>query len=450
MAENNKNIIQARRIYDEYGLGQLILELKKNTDLKTAYNSFNTIFNKKAAKASSFEVFGSIRKTDRACLYIHIPFCKNSCLYCVYEKMAGCSKQVRLNYLALLKKEIEAKKVFLGNSFNPDIFYVGGGTPMVLEKEEIKLLLDTLSGFFDLKNNLEFTFETTPAAISRPDADDKLLLLKKAGINRINVGVESFSEKVLRKNGRLQKKDDIFKGFAKLRRFGFEKINLDLIYGMGSQALQIWQEDINQAAGLSPDSITTFALRIWRHSGLYKRYINNPAAFCSETERIIMRIMAIKHFVKNNYSEDNSDYFIKSQEKKYLYHPSQPHNIFRNLIGFGPSAYSIAGNMQLFNVQKTSEYIRKIQEKSDPITSIIALDKREYMKKRLADGLRTEFDDNSFIREFSCSVFQGLPKIIGRLKNMGLIKAGKHSIRLSERGRLITDYVTNYIKYSLF
>lgn len=449
MPGNNQNITQARRIYEEYGLGQLVSELKKSTDLKRAYGSFNTIFNKNAAKASSFEVFGSIRKTERACVYIHIPFCKNRCLYCVYEKTAGCSKGLRLDYLRLLKKEIEAKKIFLGERFHPDIFYVGGGTPMVLEKEEIKLLLDTLSGFFDLKNSLEFTFETTPAAVSQPDADDKLALLKKAGINRINVGVESFSEEVLSKNGRLQKKDDIFRSFAKLRRFGFQKINLDLIYGMGSQTLQIWQEDISQAANLSPDSITTFALRVWRNGGLYRQYLKEPTAFSSEEERLIMRIMALRHFVKNNYAEDNSDYFIKSWEKRYLYHPSQPHNIFRNLIGFGSSAYSIAGNIQLFNVQKTGQYLRKIRNKSHPITSIIALDKREYMKKRLADGLRTELDDNVFSKEFSCSVFQGLPRTIERLKRMDLIQVEKYKIRLSEKGRFITDYITNYIKYPL-
>lgn len=137
-----------------------------------------------------------------------------------------------MRYLRALKKEVLLKKSILGQNFNPDILYVGGGTPMVMDIGEIDFFLETLAGSFDIKDNLEFTFETTPGAIARSDSLEKLILLKNMGVNRINVGVESFSEAVMRKNGRVQSLNDIRLCFAKLRQIGFKKINLDLIYGL--------------------------------------------------------------------------------------------------------------------------------------------------------------------------------------------------------------------------
>ena len=131
-----------------------------------------------------------------------------------------------------------------------------------------------------------------------------------------------------------------------------------------------------------------------------------------------------------------------------MYHPSQPHNISRNLIGCGPSAYSIAGDMQLFNVKEISDYVLKTEHGADPIDRVIRLNKLEYMKKMLADGLRTKFDDKVFSREFSSSAFIEFPKMIKKLTSMGLIRAEKPIVTLTYKGKVIADYISNFIKYS--
>lgn len=440
---------EAAHSYHQLGIKQTVAKLKKGVDVKRAGNTFNTLVAKKDEKVNSFSVFENIRKTSKSSAYFHIPFCKTHCAYCAYEKIVTASRQKKLRYLDLLKKEIVIKKGILGGNLNPDIFYVGGGTPTVLTLDEIKIFLDLLSGIFDTKNNLEFTFETTPQAIIESDGMEKFALLKEKGVNRINIGVESFSENVAKKNGRIQRADDVYKCVESLRSVGFEKINLDLIYGLRGHTSKIWQDDLNHATQISPDSVTTFYLRIRNTAPFYLHYLKHPHDYPSLEEKQIMRIMAVHHFEQNGYSENNSDYFIKSKEKIYMYHPAQPHNIFRNLIGFGVSAYSIAGNTQIFNIKDTSDYMQVSSNSADPIDRMIVLNKHEHMKKRFADSLRTEFNDNVFKEEFSCSAFDELRETINTLYDMGLVSIEAGKVRTTKKGRLITDEIANYINYSL-
>lgn len=447
MDKNKRDIDHALTIYAELGLEKAVSALKRATDLKVAGGSFNTLYAKKAVKVSSFDIVSLIRKTTLASAYFHIPFCRNSCIYCVYEKNRPEPIERVNAYLAALEQEIEKKIAALGQKFCPDIFYVGGGTPTVFDIDQMRSFLRILSRRFDLKRRLEFTFETTPMEITRDHAVEKLLLLKDNGVNRINVGVESFSEAVTKKNGRVQYFDDITRCIETLRRVGFDKINIDLIYGLFGQNLSVWREDIDNAIALSPDSITTFALRVWKTSRLYPFYAKNKKKFCSEKDKITMRILAYELFTGSGYFEDNSDYFIKSIDKRYLYHPSQPANIFRNLIGFGPSAYSIAGDTHIFNTRKTADYIRLLRDDKAPVDSAIVLTRGEHMKKRFADGLRTRCDDRLFRKEFSSSLFDEFRETIEILLGMSLVSIEKPYIGLTKKGKLITDIIANYIKY---
>jgi len=442
-----KLINQATDIYKTLGIKETVSELRENVDEDIFRDSFNTLVVKDREKVDSFKVFESIRKTDKDCVYFHIPFCSVKCSYCIYEKIGGSSKQERSAYLDCLRREIESKSRILKGNLTPDIFYVGGGTPTILTIDETKLFLEMVTGSFRTKGNLEFTIETTPSALSQPDSLEKLSLLKEKGVNRVNVGIQSFCEEVTRENGRIQPAADIYKCFENLREIGFQKINLDLIYGLIGQDLSVWAEDLRKTVELSPDSITTFEMRIRKSAPHYSRYVETPGIFPSEENRLIMRIMALNYFSDNGYFEDNSDYFIRSKEKKYMYHPAQPHNIFRNLIGFGSSAYSLAGNRQMFNVSDTRKYMERIKNGIDPIDCMILLNKNAHMRKRFADGLRTEFDDKIFKKEFSESVFDALPAIVDKLRDMGLVIIKGAKISLTEKGRLITDSAANYINY---
>ena len=408
----------------------------------------NTLFHTKARPADSFDYFMNIRKTLSQNAYFHIPFCRSACIYCSYEKINNPADDLMQQYIACLEWEIDRKKSLLGDNLRPDIFYIGGGTPTILPAKTMQQLLLILDNAFTLRNNLEFTVETTPQAILAADGEDKLGLFREMGVNRINVGVQSFSNAIARLNGRNQSRDDIFSCFDRLRSVGFEKLNLDLIYGLVGQTPEIWGNDLRMAAEIAPDSITAFSLRVRPTSVLHALLERGEIQLVPEDELLAMRIMAQEFLPKNGYMEDNSDYFIKSPEKRYLYQPFQPHNINRNLIGFGPSAYSIAGDKQIFNVHSTSEYLQRCRQGMDPIEYVMELTHGDYARKRFSEGLRTVFDDQVFNADFGCSVFDLFPEFISRLEEWGVIRIAGTEISLTFKGRILHDHVANYIKFA--
>jgi len=408
----------------------------------------NTLFHTAGRAAGSFDFFLTIRKTTSQNAYFHIPFCRSECLYCSYEKITNPSNDLMDQYLDSLQWEIDRKKSLLGESLRPDIFYIGGGTPTILPLKTMAQLLRILDNAFMLHSNLEFTIETTPQAVLAADGEDKLQLFREMGVNRINVGVQSFSAATARRNGRNQTMKDIFDCFDRLRSVGFDKINLDLIYGLVGHTPEIWADDLKMATAISPDSITTFSLRVRPGSTLHSLLQSGKIQPVPEDDLLVMRIMAQRFLTEQGYMEDNSDYFIRSPEKRYLYQPFQPHNIDRNLIGFGPSAYSLAGDRQIFNVRATSDYMQRCSEITDPIGFVVELTPEEFARKRFSEGLRTFFDDRIFTAEFSGSVFGMFPGIISRLQELGLIRIAGPEISLTFKGRILHDHVANYVKFA--
>src|SRR6185369_1343005 len=395
------------------------------------YGGDNTLFHTEGRAAGSFDYFLTIRKTTSQNAYFHIPFCRSECLYCSYEKITNPADDLMERYLESLQWEIDRKKSLLGKRFRPDIFYIGGGTPTILPLKTMAQLLQILDNAFTLRSNLEFTIETTPQAVLAADGEDKLHLFREMGVNRINVGVQSFSSEIARRNGRNQTTTDIFDCFDRLRSVGFDKVNLDLIYGLVGHTPEIWADDLKMATAISPDSITTFSLRVRPGSNLHSLLQRGKIELVPEDELLIMRIMAQRFLPEHGYMEDNSDYFIKSPEKRYLYQPFQPHNIDRNLIGFGPSAYSLASDRQIFNIHSTSDYMQRCNERIDPIDFVVELTPEEFARKRFSEGLRTVFDDRIFNAEFNCSVFEMFPGIISRLQELGLIRIAEPEISLN-------------------
>ena len=439
-------IRQAFATFETEQYDRLLSALSLNDSCTAQRNSFNTVFCKDPLQVDSYDYFRTIRRTSAHNAYFHIPFCRTACHYCSYEKVTNLSPGFIEGYLRALEAEIRRKHCILGDNFRPDIFYLGGGTPTVLPPKAMEAALDMLGRWFDFRDSREFTVETTPQAILS-GGDALLAVLKDHGVNRINVGVQSFSEKVARMNGRIQSADDIFACFSRLREAGFPKINLDLMYGIVGQTPEDWFEDLQSAVSLQPDSLTTFSLRVRPPSPLNDKVRNGEVSLPDERTVLVMRIMAQQYMPEAGYSEDNADYFIKSPEKRYLYQPFQPHNVNRNLIGFGPSAYSLAGDRQIFNVRSTLDYLRMMGEGRDPIGEVIELSRGEHIRQRFAEGIRTVFDDRSFADFFGTSIHDVLAGVVDRLRDLNLIEESGEELRLTLKGKVLHDHVAAFIKY---
>src|SRR5665647_2319650 len=194
-------------------------------------------------------------------LYIHIPFCKQKCLYCDFPSLAG-KEDCMLDYASALAKEINSikdKKI--------KTIFIGGGTPTYLSLagwEIIKKSIDRL----DIRGDVEFTVEGNPGTFTR----EKLNFLKSMGVNRLSIGLQAFQDSLLKELGRIHTIEDFKQSFEMARNIGFDNINVDLMFGLPSQTLGQWMETLEKVTGLSPEHLSCYSLIVEEGTEFYKRF----------------------------------------------------------------------------------------------------------------------------------------------------------------------------------
>ena len=179
-------------------------------------------------------------------LYIHIPFCLSKCLYCDFYSSTSISAIP--DFLDALFREMEMYR----NRFDLfDSVYIGGGTPSLLSPEQLESILARVRRNFNLISNPEITIETNPADLNRSFLES----MREIGINRINIGVQSFHEKTLGFLGRRHSAEQAISAIDASRNAGFQNVGLDLIYGVSGQDMKSWLDTLKQAVSFSPEHL---------------------------------------------------------------------------------------------------------------------------------------------------------------------------------------------------
>ncbi|TCL60110.1 oxygen-independent coproporphyrinogen-3 oxidase [Kineothrix alysoides] len=209
------------------------------------------------------ELLSSLHYKDGYSLYIGIPFCPTTCLYCSFTSYPICTWKKRVDdYLEALEKEMAFTAAALSDKVL-DTVYIGGGTPTTLEPEELERLLCSLERFFDLSRLQEFTVEAGRAdSITR----EKLKVLKKHNITRISVNPQTMKEETLKLIGRHHSVDQVKEAFATAREEGFDNINMDIILGLPEETIEDVINTMEEIKKLRPDSLTVHSLAIKRAS----------------------------------------------------------------------------------------------------------------------------------------------------------------------------------------
>lgn len=185
-------------------------------------------------------------------LYIHIPFCRRKCNYCDFVSVTG-TEESYTTYLDALSLEMQR---YTGVTLQT--VFVGGGTPSILSEGQIDRLFADTRRIFNCTRLAEMTFEANPESLS----DEKLRLLKKAGVNRLSIGAQSFSDEELAWLGRVHSVRDFERAFQTGQRFGFSNINIDLIYGLPGQSLSAWKKNLEKAVSCSSQHLSLYPLTI--------------------------------------------------------------------------------------------------------------------------------------------------------------------------------------------
>ena len=181
-------------------------------------------------------------------LYVHVPFCAQKCVYCAFYSEASSGELVN-RYVAALVRELE----MVAPDLKPRTVFFGGGTPSLLNLRQWETILRAMEKF-NLLGAEEFTVESNPATVST----DKAKLLRDFGVNRISMGVQSLDEKLLERLGRIHSRETVFKSFDILRKAGFENLNLDLMFAIPTQTMEIWRDTLNEATAMQSEHLSSY------------------------------------------------------------------------------------------------------------------------------------------------------------------------------------------------
>jgi len=300
--------------------------------------------------------------------YIHIPFCNSICSYCDFCKLLYNESLVD-KYLAALDQEIE-------KTYNNEVLetiYIGGGTPSSLSITQLERLFKILSKLKKSKN-IEYTIEGNFESTTK----EKLKLYKKYGINRLSFGVESINNTNLELLDRKTNIEEIKDIISTARGEGFNNINIDLMYALPNETLDILKEDINYLLSLDVEHISTYSLIIEKHTKLYLNNTNN----ISEDLDAEMYSFLCKKLKEKNYKHYEISNFSKDgyQSKHNTCYWNNEH-----YYGFGLGASSYLDNKRITNTRSINKYL-----KHDFISDIEELDEKAKIEYEIILNLRKD------------------------------------------------------------
>ena len=292
----------------------------------------------------------NLLKLPPLALYIHYPWCVKKCPYCAFNSHAGV---IHNGYIKSLLKDLDNDLKFVQNRKIHSIF-IGGGTPSLMSTDDAHELFDGLNERLSISKNIEITLEANPGTFEI----DKFAEFRKAGINRLSVGVQSFKDNQLKFLGRIHSGDDALRAISEAKKVGFDNLNIDLMYGLKDQTIGMCLEDVNQAIELKPSHISFYQLTLEPNT-LFAKYppklpIDEKIWDMGELGAALLSQKGFRQYEVSAYSERPSEHNINYWK-------------FGDYIGIGAGAHgkiTDVESQQIFRTLKPKspkDYLSKMQ-----------------------------------------------------------------------------------------
>jgi len=320
-------------------------------------------------------------------LYIHVPFCAQKCAYCAFYSEAASGELIN-RYTAALVRELE----IVADDLKPKTIFCGGGTPSLLNLRQWETILRAMEKL-KLLGAEEFTVECNPATVSA----DKAKLFRDFGINRISMGVQSLDENLLDRLGRIHSREMVFKSFDILRHAGFENINLDLMFAIPSQTMEIWRATLNEAMAMQSEHLSSYEVIYEDDTPLFEQL---KAGEFSVDENLACEMYEelIAHAVNGGFHQYEIANFARDAKSiNPSIHQSIPslackHNVnyWRggSFYGLGPSATGYVRGVRSKNWSNTQLYCDQLEKGKRAIESSEELPPLRRAGEIAAFGLR--------------------------------------------------------------
>ena len=378
-------------------------------------------------------------------LYISVPFCKTKCSYCNFASDVF-SRTVFETYVSRVCAEIEQAGQTadqMGGSLDRavDTIYFGGGTPTLLDVTQLERIFVTIRQNFSVSDGSEITVECAPGTVTDPVLDN----LRRSGVNRVSLGVQSFDDKEAASVGRLHKCTTVIDDIARLRGAGISNINIDLIAGLPHQTSKSWEESLHQLISLDVPHASVYMLEVDEDSRLGRELIaggqNYHAHFVPDedlsadmyeiaTERL--NAAAIRQYEISNFARVD---FESRHNLKYW--TRQPY------LGFGVDAHSMLHSaatgsaVRFSNPDSLEKYVAGSFKERTLVSSEDALQEAFFLGLRVNRGV----DLRALEEEFGENQVGAYDKTISELMDAGLVERESARIRLTAKGRILSNEV---------
>jgi len=345
-------------------------------------------------------------------LYVHIPFCRRKCPYCDFYSRTDLAALPA--FLDALAQELSLRA---DDALAVDTVYFGGGTPSLCPPEAVGEILARAKSCFDLGESAEITLEANPGTL---DADT-LKALRAVGVNRLNLGIQSFREAGLRFLGRIHNRDQALAAIARARAAGFDNLGLDLIYGLPGQSLADWRSDLDQALAWRPEHLSCYILTFAPgtpmtgdlEAGRLRPPEEDRVAALFEATADLLTGAGYGHYEISNYA--------RTPERR------SRHNLkywrFAPYLGFGPGAHSYRDGVRSWNRADLGRYLQRLAEGQPPAGGREVLTAEQQVLEALLLGLRLKegFSIAAFEKRFGIAVQETFDRLLQQLAGEGCL-----------------------------
>lgn len=376
-------------------------------------------------------------------IYIHIPFCRQACHYCDFHFSTQLKNKEA--FLSALHKEIGLRKNYL-NPFETALpeshgmrsVYFGGGTPSLLSYREIMDIFDELGKFFTIEKNAEITLEANPDDLPK----DKLDELRSTPVNRLSIGIQSFSDADLQFMNRAHTADEAIRSVNLARDTGFENISIDLIYGMPTLSNEQWYKNLTTAFSLGVPHISAYCLTVEPQTALAS-FIKKGKAKNVDDEKAAQQFeILMDEMGKQNFLQYEISNFCKSTMGNWEGQHNSSYWHGEPYLGLGPSAHSYNGNSRQWNISNNNIYINALAKNELNFEREILSEKDKYNEYILTSlrtirGCNLKTVADNFGKKLVNHVLKNIQPYI--LQNE--IQLSGHILTLTKNGKFISDKI---------
>lgn len=369
-------------------------------------------------------------------LYIHIPFCKAKCAYCDFYSLAHSEEKMDAYMAALLRHLEEVAPRAAG--MQVDTVYFGGGTPSYLGAARLCHILQTVLRRYDVARDAEITLEANPDS-----AGDwkELRKLRRAGFNRLSLGVQSTDDALLRRIGRVHTYEQVQQAVMAARKAKFTNLSLDLIYGLPGQTMEDWQRTLADAVALGPEHLSCYGLKLEEGTPLWQQ--RQTLALPDDDAQADMYLYTVAALGEMGYEQyEISNFAMSGKESR--------HNLkywrMEEYAGFGPGAHSDFGGVRYGYVRDIDSYIagRLVLSESETDSTLA----RDYEYVMLSLRTAAGIDRQTFEKRYR-QRFQPMETLFEQYEKAGLASRTEGGWRLTPKGFLVSNSIIAALQEAL-